>query len=342
MIQGGIPVKYKDDFDSMTPQWAKNTAAIAYVLALYGSGIALLLLPLWQANLIGIVLIVHSLVVSTAMTHEFIHGNIFKDRQLNSFWGQVMTHLNGACYAPWENLVEHHFNHHLHHADFVQFNLIEYLQNVLPAWLKPIYVCLEWLYFPVVEFELRWRVILAPFIESGKQHLRWRNIGLMMYRSIAFGLMAWISWKAVALYFIAYTSFVNVVRFVDAFHHTYEYAIAGEGFPTRDRIYEQTNTFSNLVSIKYPWLNLMFLNFGYHNAHHHNMRCPWYELPELHAKLYTGNDGGGLLPLPQLMSNYHRFRIKRMFAGQGKSDESGGVQLDSFVGAIGVSLLTPP
>jgi fatty acid desaturase len=203
-------------------------------------------------------------------------------------------------------------------------------------------VCLEWLYFPVVEFELRWRVILAPFIESGKQHLRWRNIGLMMYRSIAFGLMAWISWKAVALYFIAYISFVNVVRFVDAFHHTYEYAIAGESFPTRDRIYEQTNTFSNLVSVKYPWLNLLFLNFGYHNAHHHNMRCPWYELPELHAKLYTGNDGGGLLPLPQLLSNYHRFRIKRMFAGQGESDESGGVQIDSFVGAIGVSLLTPP
>jgi fatty acid desaturase len=328
--------------DLITLQRAKNTAAIAYVCILYCLGVVLITLPPWQANICGILFITHSLVVSTALTHEFIHGNIFKDRKLNGFWGRLMTHLNGACYAPWENLVDHHFKHHIHHADFVKFNLVEYLQTDLHPGLKPIYIFLEWLYLPIVEFELRWRIILAPFLEISQSGLLWRNLGLMLYRTIAFALLAWISWKALLLYFLAYISFVNIVRFVDAFHHTYEYAIIGEIFPTRDRVYEQKNTFSNLVSTKYPWLNLAFLNFGYHNAHHHNMSCPWHELPQLHTKLYEGKTGGGLLPLPQLVSNYHRFRIQRMFAGQGELDETGVIQLDNFVGAIGVSLLTPP
>ncbi len=318
----------------------KNIGAIAYTLTMYNLGVAFIVLPLWQFNVVGVLLLIHAFLLTATFTHEFIHGNIFKERQWNAFWGQWMTHLNGGCYATWDALVEHHFNHHLYHADFVGFDILKHL-NTLNPWLRSIYVVLEWLYFPVFEFEMRWRVVLAPFFEPDKRFLRGRAIALMLYRTAAFALLAWISWRALLLYAVAYVSFVNIMRFADAFHHTYEYAIVGQSFPKRDRVYEQEHTFSNLVSVKYPWLNLLLLNFGYHNAHHHNMSVPWHELPALHQKLYN-KQGGGLLPLPHLVSNYHLFRLHRLFAGQGEAKLEDQSSLDAFTGGVAVSFLTPP
>ncbi|MDV2997282.1 MAG: hypothetical protein N4J56_006987 [Chroococcidiopsis sp. SAG 2025] len=130
------------------------------------------------------------------------------------------------------------------------------------------------------------------------------------------------------------------MRFADAFHHTFEYVIVEQEIPKRDRIYEQTHTFSNLVSIKYPWLNLLFLNYDYHNAHHHNMRCPWHELPQSHQQVF-GEQPGGLLTLPQLVSNYHRYRTSRLFSGQGEAVLEDST-LDASTGGVAVSFLTPP
>lgn len=319
----------------------KNMMAITYVFSAYILGIVLILQQFWLLNIWGVIAITHSLVISTALTHEFIHGNIFKSRQLNAFWGEMMTHVNGACYAPWENLVEHHFNHHLHHVDIVRFDVVQYLTQDINLIQRSIYVALEWLYFPMLEFEMRWRIIFDPVLDQKKRDLLGRTMFWAVLRTIVFGVLAWASWKALLLYFFAYVSFVNLTRFADAFHHTYEYTIVGEEFPQLGRAYEQKNTFSNLVSVKYPWLNLLFLNFGYHNAHHHNMSCPWHELPELHHKLY-GKTNQGLLPLPMLIGNYHRFRLHRLFSGQGTINSKGEQQLDSFIGGVAVSLLTPP
>jgi fatty acid desaturase len=333
----------------MTLARFQNVTAIAYVFGMYGLGIALILQLAWIMNILGMIAIAHSLIISTALVHEFIHGNICQVREWNVFWGKVMTHFNGACYAPWENIVEHHFNHHLHHVDIVRFDVAKYLSQEIHPGLRWIYVVLEWLYFPLLEFEMRWRIIGDGFVDPDRRDLLGRTLGLMMLRVLAFGLLAWVSWKALLLYFVAYVSFVNVMRFMDAFHHSYQYTIAGEDFPQLNRVYEQANTFSNLVSVKYPVLNLLFLNFGYHNAHHHQMSCPWHELPALHQKLYGEIVGGasalpnrGLLPLSQLMGNYHRFRLKRLFAGQGEINADKEGDLADFVGGVAVSLLTPP
>jgi hypothetical protein len=100
----------------------KNSLALLYTFLTYGLGIVLLLLDFWGGNLVGVIFIAHSLILSATLTHELIHGNIFKEhRKLNAFWGGVMMHINGACYAPWDHLVAHHFNHHIHHGDFVGF-----------------------------------------------------------------------------------------------------------------------------------------------------------------------------------------------------------------------------
>lgn len=318
-----------------------NSLVIAYSIAIYLLGVGLLISHSWSLNTVGVVLTIHSLVLSTVLTHEFLHDNIFKSRNLNSLFGQIMTHINGACYAPYEDLVENHRSHHIDRVDVVPFDIATFF-NELPKPIRYLFVALEWAYFPLFEFVMRWRLIVAPFKNPAKRHLRIWTLGIMVYRGCLASIIGLISWQALLLYFFAYVCFINLMRFADAFHHTYDYAILGEEFTRPDRIYEQANTFSNLVSDKYPWLNLFYLNFGYHNAHHHDMRCPWYRLPELHQSLY-GDEAKNLLPLSKLISNYHRFRIARLSGDQGDvNTENKRNAIASFTGGIGVSLLTPP
>ncbi|MEM9449296.1 MAG: fatty acid desaturase [Cyanobacteria bacterium P01_E01_bin.6] len=341
-----------------------NITILTYIVMAYSIGITLLLQSSWGLNGLGFLLLIHSLVLSAAATHELIHGNLFKQRWANGWAGRLMTHLNGACYAPYENLVQHHLNHHIHHADFVPFEIVDFFKT-LPQPLLRFCTFLEWAYFPLFEFVLRGRMMVMPFMNSDtldadtldadtldadtldadtldaeKAHLRGRTLLLMAYRGSLFALLGWASPKALILYAVAYICFVNLMRFVDAFHHTYDYVVMGADIPKRDRTYEQAHTFSNLVSARYPWLNLLYLNFGYHNAHHHDMRCPWYSLPQLHTTLY-GDQAKALLPLPQLIGNYHQFRLDRLFGGQGVV-ANGSDELAAFTGGIGVSFLTPP
>jgi fatty acid desaturase len=70
----------------MSPS-TKNTAAIAYTFTSYILGILSIVSPYWQPNVLGVIAIVHSLVTATNLAHEFIHGNIFKDRAANAWWG---------------------------------------------------------------------------------------------------------------------------------------------------------------------------------------------------------------------------------------------------------------
>jgi fatty acid desaturase len=106
-----------------------------------------------------------------------------------------------------------------------------------------------------------------------------------------------------------------------------------------DRVYEHNNTFSNLISVRYPWLNLLVLNFGYHNAHHERPTVPWYRLPAFHAKCY-GQDDSQMFPFSNLIIAYHRYRVLRVLNAD-ESDEP--VMHDrgrTFIGVDGVSFLT--
>ena len=318
-----------------------NISLLVYIVLVYALGIGLLVQPSWGLNGLGMLAVIHALVLSAATTHELIHDNVFKQRWANRWAGRLMTHINGACYVPYDDLVQHHFNHHIHHADFVPFDIAHFFQS-LPPLLRQFCVFLEWCYFPLFEFFLRGRLMLAPFTNPEKSHLWWRTLLLFCYRGGLIALLTWIALKVLVLYAIAYVCFVNLMRFVDAFHHTYDYVIMGDEIPKRDREYEQAHTFSNVVSARYAWINLLYLNFGYHNAHHHDMRRPWYQLSQLHQSLYD-EDSKALLPLPQLIGNYHRFRLDRLFGGQGiVVEDSTDDSLANFTGGIGVSFLTPP
>jgi fatty acid desaturase len=165
---------------------------------------------------------------------------------------------------------------------------------------------------------------------------------ILVIRGMLFGLLAYASPKALGLYFLSYIGMIHILRFLDAFQHTYEVFPVGAPLPKRDHAHEQANTFSNLLSKRYKWLNLLFLNFGYHNAHHELMKCPWHSLHELDQALYTGAEVH-YVTLPELLVNYHRFRLSRIFDGQGQAiTQQGNLQLETFYGGTEVSFLVVP
>ena len=107
----------------------------------------------------------------------------------------------------------------------------------------------------------------------------------------------------------------------------------------RDRQYEHANTYSNVISQRHPWRNLLILNFGYHNAHHHRPSVPWYRLPALHKDLY-GEACDAVLPLSELLRTWHRNRVRRVISNDYGAPAQGPGRADNFVGAHGVSFLT--
>ena len=315
-----------------------NGAAIAYTLLGYGVSLVCITQPAWWLNLFGILLLIHSLIWAAYLIHELIHNNIFRSSRWNAIVGQVMLFLTGSCYNQYRDVASNHLAHHKNRADFSALSIPMLLRS-LPSPLLQVVVALEWLYFPVVEFALRWLAALSPFLGQSRTGERLKNGLLLLLRGSLFTALAIYSSKAIVLYFLAYICFINILRFVDCFQHTYTVFQLGQPLPQYDLAHEEQNTFSNLVSARWSWLNLLLLNFSYHNAHHRVMRCPWYLLPQLDAELYPRNYRQ-YVTLPQLVGNYHRYRIHRLFNGQGTvTDTEQGLNLDQFVGAVGVSFL---
>lgn len=324
---------------------APNMAALATVLLGYPLGVALLTQPFWAARVAGFALVVLTLVWSAYFIHEFAHHAIFKTAAANTRWGVLMTWINGSCYASFEGMRRKHMRHHVERADVVTFNYQDYLKRS-PGWFRNAVLALEWAYIPAVELLMHAFVVLAPFSSRGDARARLRMIAILAVRAVAFGLLAWYSPIAFALYILAYLAFITILRFADCFQHTYDAYPILDNTPipqdkVRDKIYEQANTYSNIVGIDHPVLNMLWLNFGYHNAHHERPAMPWHQLPKFHRELY-GERHVQVIPVRQLLKTFHVNRVKRVLA----SDYGQVLPLDAsrradgFFGAVGVSFLT--
>lgn len=315
--------------------------AILYTLLGYLGGITLFFSPQGWVNAIGVLLLTHSLVLSAYLSHEFMHGSILGQRHWNVVFGNVMLWLNGSCYARFCDLTRMHIAHHVDRVDFCRFDLVEYL-NRLPAPIRSILLGLEWLYVPALAIVLRVRSMAAPFWDVDRQDERLRTSLILLVRGGLFVGLGVLSLKALLLYCLSYLGMVHILRVVDAFQHTYEVFPVGSPLPERSAGYEQANTFSILVSGQHPWLNLLLLNFSYHNAHHVLMKCPWHSLPDLDRALFSEQEVH-YIPLSKLLGNYHRYRVSRIYSGQGQAiDAAGQQQLETFYGAIEVSFLVLP
>jgi fatty acid desaturase len=216
-----------------------------------------------------------------------------------------------------------------------------------PAWFRNTVLALEWAYIPAVELLMRFLVAVTPFRENDRKG-QMRVLSVLAIRLAFFIILAAMSVKAVMLYAAAYVIFLHVLRFQDAFQHTFEVYPTRSLTPIpvalrRDRAYEHANTYSDVVSYGIPWLNFLLLNFPYHNAHHARPAAPWYQLSKLHGQLY-GQDQGQVLPCSTLVRNYHRHRVTRVLAADYGEVAPAGVpgapRVENFLGAVGVSFLT--
>lgn len=320
-----------------------NSLAITYALSGYGVGLWLMTSSDLAVALLATLWFAHALIIAAYLFHEFAHDTIFARHEMNSWGGVLMTWLTGSCYARYEHLRHKHVRHHVDRADVISLDTKALVQS-LPPFLRRAVLLLEWCYVPAIELLMHAFVIALPFLRKERHADRRRVALILLLRGSAFAALAYYSMQALLLYVAAYLIMVTVLRFADAFQHTYDaYEILeSDKVPDdklRDKAYEQANTYSNLVSVRWPWLNLLILNFPYHNAHHEQLAVPWYRLPALHRKLY-GDSNGQVIPMAKLLLPFHRHRVTRVLSDDYGVVDTGTGKADGFIGAVSVSFLT--
>lgn len=320
-----------------------NLLVLSYTLLGYPAGVALLLQPALWANVVGVLLTGHTMVYAAYMLHEFAHGAIFRTPADNQRWGVLMTWITGSCYAPFAALRHKHMRHHVDRADVLTLDYHAVLHGA-PRWVFRLVLALEWAWIPAVEFIMHGYVMLLPFLRPERKSERPRLLLILAIRGAAFTALFMARPAALALYALAYLLMLHVLRFGDAYQHTYDgfAVLEGGDIPddkVRDRAYEQLNTYSNLLSVDRPWLNLLMLNFTYHNAHHEKPMVAWHALPKLHAELFP-TEYRQVLPFGALIRGYHRDRLARITSADYGEVGDGPDRAARFLGAVGVSFLT--
>lgn len=320
-----------------------NLLAFTYAVGGHLAGLALLTVTNPGLNALGVLLTMHSMVIAAYLIHEAAHMSLFLEQRHNRYTGELMAWICGAAYASYDRIRHFHLRHHRDRADVARFDY-KILLRRLPAPLRRLIYALEWAYVPAIELLMHYQLLVRPFTNPDEAGRRARVFVVLASRVALFAALYALSPRALACYALAYLMFLTVMNFFDAFHHTFDqYFVADDdervSMEGKDRVYEQANTYSNVVSVRWPWLNLLTLNFGYHNAHHQRAGTPWYRLPATHRELY-GDDTHQLLPLAELLRTFHRNRLRRILDEDYGSVASDGRRADGFVGAHAVSFLS--
>ena len=319
----------------------RNSPVLLWVVAGWLLSFACMAAPRLALNVLGVALCAHTMVLAAYLVHEAAHQTLFAPRGANFAVGEVMSFVAGSSYASFERIRHMHIRHHLERCDLTCFDF-KGLMRRHPR-LRRVLQALEWSYVPGTEILMHLQVIWRPLlVRAHRRHLP-RAMTMLVVRLGLLALLGWWSPRALLLYGVALLLMLHVLNFFDAFHHTFDQHFVAPYEPVpdhaRDRAFEQANTYSNLISVRHPWVNLLTLNFGYHNAHHERASVPWYQLPRLHRRVF-GATAPAVLPVAELLRTWHRNRVARVHA-----DDYGGVgngrgRADDFIGAHGVSFLT--
>lgn len=321
-----------------------NCLAMGYAVAAYFGGFALLLSGHWALMALGTLVLAHGMVISAFLIHEFAHGTIFAKPKDNALAGEIFGWLTGSCYQDFQTMRKKHMRHHVDNADVISFDPRAFI-NGSPLWFRKAILVLEWAHIPAVDIVIHYMVILMPFFSSIPEHRarRGKVLTLLAIRSALFSLVGWLFLPALLLHGVAWTLMVCVMRLSDMHQHTYEPVVQMidgkmELPHVGDRDYEQSNTFSNLISERWPVLNLLMLNFTYHNAHHDKPVVPWYRLPKVHHELF-GDNYKQVIYMRELLGNYHRYRLHRVTSDDYGQLGEGPRRTENFYGAVGLSFL---
>ena len=320
-----------------------NTLALCYVPLAQIAGIALMSQPIWLLWIPGALLAAHAMVIAAYLIHDVAHQSVFASKQVTRVVGEGLSWVCGAAYAPFRRIQHMHIRHHADRADLTLFDPRAFLMRA-PAWLRRSVFALEWLYVPAVELIMHYQVVLRPFYNPRYTADRPRVIVVGLSRLVFFAVLWMLGWQVLLGYGLAYMLFLTALFVADAYAHTYEfYLVDDEAEPVprdgRDAKYDRLHTYSNLISERWPLLNLLNLNFGYHNAHHDRPGTPWHRLPALHAMRYA-NDDPQILPYKLLWRTFRRNRLKRILAEDPGDISVGSGRADAFLGVHGVSFLS--
>ena len=314
-------------------------AATSYAVVGYVLGFAGLLHDHWSVNAAATLLLAHSMIIAAYLIHECGHNLVFTNSRHNAVLGRIMSWLCGAAYGTYEDMRYKHFRHHVDNDDVVWFDYDQFFED------HPIITrltrILEWFYIPVHDLLMHTVMVFTSFVIPQRRKQRIRNVTVIIIRGGIFALLLVFAPKVAGLYVVAYLLMMHVLRFVDSVQHDYPFNTTLFDYKTPphkgDVEWEQLHTFSNPLSLKFPAINWLVLNFGYHNAHHADMNVPWYRLPRLHYEM-TGNDPRFVIPLWSQLKLYHRNRVRRIYNPQ-PDDYPTGIEYlrtaQSGVGPIG-------
>ncbi|KAJ8601871.1 hypothetical protein CTAYLR_002686 [Chrysophaeum taylorii] len=283
----------------------------------------------------------HGRTIAAYLVHECAHSSVFYEPAWNTRLGVFALWVCGCPYVDFQHIKALHLAHHRDRADTTSFDYQAELE-ALPR-LIPIVLALEYCFVPAVETLIHLRIALYP---PQKRCSMTAACG----SAVLVALWAFIwrkgGWPALGRHCLAAALLIHFLSIHDAFQHTFDVItpddvnyVPGPGARTAE--YEDKNTYSNLVSARYPAINLLSLNFGFHNAHHKKPMAPWYDLPEIHAKYY-GVDTPQVLPFADIVHTWIHNRVRRVlepdYGVVGTLGTPG--RADAFVGALGVSFLT--
>jgi len=318
-----------------------NTLALAWVTLGWLGSFVLMASPSVACNVAGVLLCTHSMVLAAYLIHEAAHQSLFATPTANRRIGEWLSFVAGASYASFERIRHMHMRHHRDRVDLACYDGRILMRRY--ALLGRLIEAMEWAYLPAAEILAHLQVIYRPMLMRSQRRYLLRVLSMLLLRgSLLVVLTIW-SLKATLLYVLAYGLLLHVLNFFDAFHHTFAQHFVEPDEPVAaarpDRAFEMANTYSNLLSSRWPWANLLVLNFCYHNAHHERASAPWYRLPLLHRSLY-GDTHQAVMPLRELLFTWHRNRVRRVLSDDYGVPGAGLRRADSFVGAHGVSFLT--
>lgn len=290
-----------------------HSLALAYTLLAYATGFAGLFSDGWLINIMSTLLLAHGMIISGYLLHECAHNTIFKSNEHNARLGRMLMWVNGSCYGTYEDVRFKHFRHHVDNGDLCWFDYQSWFKRH-PLILK-IVLALEWLYIPAHEVVMHVLLVFSAFIIPQRKSQRLYNLTAIVIRGGLFGSLLWFYPRAAVLYVIAYMLMLIVLRFMDNLQHDYagtHTLFDKTPLPHKsDRQYEQDHTFSNPISLRYKWPNLLVLNFGFHNAHHAKPTTPWFQLPTLHRELF-GDSSAQVIPFTAQVKCYSQFRVARV------------------------------
>ena len=313
-----------------------NGAALAYVVLGYPLAFAGLFQSLWPINLLGVLLLAHSMTIAAYLIHDCGHNLVFRRHQDNARLGRFMSWICGASYGTYEDMRYKHFRHHVDNDDVVWFDYEAFFDKH-PLILSSVKV-FEWFYVPAHDLIMHAIMVFTSFVIPERRNQRLRNVLVIVVRGGVFAALLFFFPKVAVLYAIAYMLMMQVLRFMDCLQHDYPYSLTLFESPKPphkgDKAWEQEHTFSNPMSLGLPRLNWLTLNFGYHNAHHANMNVPWYRLPALHSEL-GAIDSDLVIPFASQLKLFHRNRVIRIYNPQPDDYPQGAKYLQSAQAAKG-------